>query len=333
MATNYPNLHRNFALMILNIALLLVGIALVLWGADRFTDGSCAIARRWGVSELIIGLTVVAMGTSLPEFVVSLFSAIGGNADMSVGNIVGSNIFNSLVIVGASCLVLPIAVERSTLMRQLPICVFATAILVACGLTGAVSRWEALGMCALFGLFIWFSIRMGMNQRKEAANASNDSEETTNAQPSESGIRITLCIVAGIAALVGGGQMLVNSAAEIARAYGISESIIGLTILAGGTSLPELATSVVAARKGASGLSLGNAIGSNIFNICFVLGTCGAISPMQVNGMTNADWITLSGSIVLLWFFCFTGRRLHRAEGFVLLLGYAAYLTIRLMEA
>lgn len=309
-------------MIILNILLLVTGIALVLWGADRFTDGACAIARQWGVSELVIGLTVVAMGTSLPEFVVSLFSALGGNADMSVGNVAGSNIFNTLVIVGASVLVMPVVVERTTITRQLPLCFIATAGFIACGMTGAITRWESLCLCALFVLFTVYSVRTGLKEK---------AEDTTTPSQSEKAWRIVLWLVLGVAALVGGGQMLVNSAAEIARQYGISESVIGLTILAGGTSLPELATSIVAARKGAAGLSLGNAIGSNIFNICFVLGVCGAISPMTVGGMVLTDWIALFGSALLLWFFCFTGSRLQRWEGVCLLAGYALYLTLRLL--
>lgn len=309
-------------MIILNILLLVTGIALVLWGADRFTDGACAVARQWGVSELVIGLTVVAMGTSLPEFVVSLFSALGGNADMSVGNVAGSNIFNTLIIVGASALVMPVIVERSTITRQLPLCFVATAGFIACGMTGAITRWESLCLCALFVLFMAYSVRTGMKEKVE---------DTTTPSQSEKAWRIVLWLVLGVAALVGGGQLLVDSATKIAREYGISESIIGLTILAGGTSLPELATSIVAARKGSVGLSLGNAIGSNIFNICFVLGVCGAISPMTVGGMVLTDWVTLFGSALLLWIFCFTGSRLQRWEGACLLACYALYLTLRLL--
>lgn len=310
--------------MLLDLVMIIVGTFFVLKGADVFTDGACAIARRWGVSELIIGLTVVAMGTSLPELAVSLFSAIRGSADMSVGNVVGSNIFNSLVIVGASAMALPIVVDRSILRHELPMCLLATLALLACGATGDIARWKALLLLALFALFILFSVRKGLQEHQAAEQRTNDVQLW----------KVLGMIVLGIAALVAGGQLLVSGASDVARQAGVSEAVIGLTILAGGTSLPELATSVVAARKGASGLALGNAIGSNLFNITFVLGVSASISPMQITGdITLVDWLTLLFSLLLLWLMAATGRILQRLEGFILLMAYAAYLAWLLINA
>ncbi|MCF0195963.1 MAG: calcium/sodium antiporter [Bacteroidaceae bacterium] len=305
--------------MLLDVILIVVGIALVLKGADWFTDGACDLARRWGVSELVIGLTVVAMGTSLPEFSVSLFSLLLGSADMSAGNVVGSNIFNTLIIVGASSLLMTIPVERSTTSRELPLCLLATLALCACGVVGEVSRCSALLLLGLFCLFMAYSVRLGLRQKSEAARGGASSVWRT-----------LLLLVAGVAALVIGGQTLVNSSADVARWLGVSEAVIGLTILAGGTSLPELATSLVAARKGSSGLALGNVVGSNIFNITFVLGVCGIVRPLGLAGLADVDWWALVVSLVLLWLFSVTRRSLSRREGVLLLLCYAVYLAIRL---
>lgn len=300
-----------------------IEIFLILWGADRFTDGACAIARKWGVSELLIGLTVVSMGTSLPEFVVSFFSSLTGSADMSVGNIVGSNIFNTLVIVGSSCMVLQLSVERSTLRRDLPVCLLATLGLLTCGWFSHITRWNALLLFLVFVFYIGYSIRLAMKQK--GAAEKNAKENTT--------LTKVLCLILiGMACLAIGGKFLVDDATQVARMFGVSEAVIGLTILAGGTSLPELATSIVAARKGSVGLALGNAIGSNIFNITFVLGICGMINPMKIQQLTTADWTTFVASIIILWIFAATRRTLQRWEGLVLLLCYAFYLTYMLLS-
>lgn len=301
--------------MILNIFLLVIGIGLVLWGADRFTDGASAVARRWNVSELVIGLTVVALGTSLPEFTVSLFSSLRGSADMSVGNILGSNIFNTLVIVGASALMMNISVSRSILHHDIPIS-FASAIMLyaLCDFDGELSRIDGVLLCLVFACFLWWTFH---------SDQSDSEEETPRRMPLW---KMFLLLIIGGGCLVGGGQLLVDNAAQLARIWGVSESVIGLTILAGGTSLPELATSMVAARKGSAGLALGNAIGSNVFNIAFVLGVCANIRPMQVHDITSLDWGFCIFSNVLLWILAFTGKKLYRIEGFLLLLGYAIYL-------
>ena len=306
----------------MNIVLLLVGTALVLWGADKFTDGACGVARRWNVSELVIGLTIVAMGTSLPELIVSLFSSIRGSGDMSVGNIVGSNIFNTLVIIGASAMAMKIAVSRVTLYRDVSLSFGVAVVLFLMGRDGELSRVEGV---LLLGVFSCFLYNLFAAERKNKKNQTEAPEQHKDIEPVW---KLLLFLVIGVASLVGGGQLLVNNAAELARSWGVSESVIGLTILAGGTSLPELATSVVAARKGSNDLALGNALGSNIFNITLVLGLCNVISPMHIPLISTTDWAFLIGSNVVLAVCAFTRMRLCRLEGLVLLLCYAAYLTL-----
>ncbi|MBQ2045271.1 MAG: calcium/sodium antiporter [Bacteroidaceae bacterium] len=308
--------------MLMNIVLLLVGTALVLWGADKFTDGACGVARRWNVSELVIGLTIVAMGTSLPELIVSLLSSIRGSGDMSVGNIVGSNIFNTLVIIGASAMAMKIAVSRVTLYRDVSLSFGVAVVLFLMGRDGELTRLEG---ALLLGVFACFLYNLFAAERKNKKNQTEAPEQPKDIEPVW---KLLLFLVIGVASLVGGGQLLVNNAAELARSWGVSESVIGLTILAGGTSLPELATSVVAARKGSNDLALGNALGSNIFNITLVLGLCNVISPMHIPLISTTDWAFLIGSNVVLAVCAFTRMRLCRLEGFVLLLCYAAYLTL-----
>lgn len=309
--------------MILNIFLILLGLVLILWGADRFTDGATGLARRWNVSELVIGLTIVAFGTSLPEFIVSFFSSIRGSGDMSVSNVMGSNIFNTLVIIGVSCLFVKINTTKGMIFRDIPFMFLSSLVLALVGIFySSFSRLTALLLLVLFCVFIGYSLYLGKVQKFEV--------ETDGDETSKSVLplwKLFLFLFIGLACLVGGGNLMVDSAAELARSYGITERVIGLTILAGGTSLPELATSVVAARKGRNGLAMGNVVGSNIFNICFVLGACNMISPMKIAGIGMVDWCMLLGSCVLMWFFAFTGRKVVRWEGIGLISIYLVYLT------
>lgn len=309
--------------MIVNILLLIVGIGVVLWGADKFTDGACGIARKWKVSELVIGLTIVALGTSLPEFMVSFFSVIQGKANMSAGNIIGSNIFNTLVIIGCSAMTMNIIVDKNLLKRDIPLSLVFSLLLF--GLTffdGEIGRVDGMILFAGFLGFSYYTYRLAMTQRD-----SMEVQEQTLPMWKLCGL-----LLIGGAGLVAGGQLMVDNGAALARQWNVPESIIGLTILAGGTSLPELATSMMAARKGSDGLALGNAIGSNIFNIAFVLGICSSIMPMEVNDICVADWITLIFSNIVLWIVAITGRRLSRAEGFILILCYLLYLTYRILN-
>lgn len=314
--------------MILEIVLIIVGLAVVLWGADRFTDGACALARSLKVSELVIGLTVVSLGTSLPEFMVSFMSLLRDSSDMSVGNVMGSNIFNVLVIIGASAIMRNIDVEKSLLYRDIPLCLLVSVLLYLFAVTeGMIVRWEGMVLATLFCCYLYIAYRIALKDRRGQTSSSPSAKgEDTDAAAEIPAWKIVLLIVVGIAALVVGGRVLVDNAAAVAREWGISESVIGMTILAGGTSLPELATSVVAARKGSFGLALGNVLGSNIFNIAFVIGFCSSVVPMAVTQIRPEDWAMLIGSPVLVWLTGFTSRKFSRWEGILLVTCYVAYL-------
>ncbi len=317
--------------MWLEIVLIIVCFAVVLWGADRFTDGACGLARRLNVSELVIGLTVVSLGTSLPEFIVSFMSILRGSGDMSVGNVMGSNIFNILVITGASALMRNIKVEGSLLHRHFPICFLASLLLFNFAYSeGVITRWEGFLLAAFFCVYIYYNYHVAMKAKKNAQATQSPSEGET-ASKDMSLLKSLGLIVVGMAALVIGGRVLVDNAASLAREIGISESVIGMTILAGGTSLPELATSVIAARKGSFGLALGNVVGSNIFNIAFVVGFCSSFVPMAVTQITLVDWAVFVGSVVLVWVLAKTGRKLDKREGIVLVCCYLAYLISLIM--
>ena len=322
--------------MIVEILLIIVSIAVVLWGADRFTDGACGLARRLNVSELVIGLTVVALGTSLPEFMVSFLSVLRGSSDMSVGNIIGSNVFNILVILGASALMRTLSIEKSLLQRDLPICILVTAMLaVFARSSGEIARWEGLLLVIFFCAYLYMAYVVAKHDRKAALAPSREESGQSVAVKglAQKGIwGPLLLILVGMAALVVGGNVLVNNAAAVAREWGVSESVIGMTILAAGTSLPELATSVVAARKGSLGLAFGNVIGSNVFNIAFVIGTCSSIRPMAVTEISTADWLVFVGSCMLVWLVAWTSRKLSRWEGALLVVCYLSYLVSLLLK-
>jgi len=307
-------------MILMNCLLLIVGITLVLWGADRFTDGACAIARRWNVSEMVIGLTIVALGTSLPEFMVSFFSVLKGSADMSVGNIVGSNIFNTLVIVGASAMMMKMPVERSLLIFDIPISLLAALCLFSVAyFDGNIKRLDGAVLMLFFVFFLYYTFWCSRNKSITIGEEKGKGEQVSI-------LKILVLLVVGCVCLVYGGQLMVDNAAGLAREWGVSERVIGLTILAAGTSLPELATSVMAARKGSDGLALGNAIGSNVFNIAFVIGVCSIVKPMAVSDISVADWFSLIFSNILLWTLAFSRCSLNSYKGFILLTAYIAYL-------
>lgn len=317
--------------MILDILMTIVGAALVLVGADKLTDGSVALARRFSIPEMVIGLTIVAFGTSLPEFIVSLFASIQGAPAMSIGNIVGSNLFNTLMIVGVSAVVCPIVISRATVAKDIPLSLLASIALPALALDtvfsgsadgDVLSHGDGIVLLCFFAIFMAYTFSMAKSGRIDGVG-----EESEGAMPQLSGLRTTLYIVLGIAGLIGGGELFVDGACGIARSLGVSEAVIGLTLVAGGTSLPELATSVVAARKGKSDIAIGNVVGSNLFNIFWILGMCATVSPLAVQGIRPADFTVLVGSMVLFWLFARTKHRVARWEGAVLVACYAAYLT------
>ena len=310
----------------LNTLLLIGGLALILVGANTLTDGAAAVAKKFQISDLVIGLTIVAFGTSAPELVISVMSALGGSADMAIGNVVGSNIFNVLMIIGVTAMVLPIKVGDGTMNKEIPLVILSSIVLAVMandvwldgGCNNIISRIDGLVLLAFFLIFLRYTF----------AIARNGGEEAEGEKIKEMPIwKSALFIVGGLAGLVLGGQLFVDGASGIASALGVSESTIGLTIVAGGTSLPELATSVTAALKKNSGIAIGNVIGSNLFNIFFVLGCSATISPLPMGGINNIDMLVLIGSALLFWLvgWFFKKRTITRVEGVLLVMGYIAY--------
>ena len=304
-----------------NILLLLVGLGLVVLGADWLVNGASSIARMAGISEFVIGLTIVGFGTSCPELVVSLSGAIEGNSDISVGNVVGSNIFNVLFILGLTAMVLPVGMTDKNRRIDIPITLGVTILLIILGITGSmsgpvISRWEGVLMLLVFSAYLFYCFK---------SDSKDEFSETQRATLSiTKSIALTLT---GLAGLIFGGDLFVDSATALARQIGVSDKFIAVTILAGGTSLPELATSLVAAIKGKEQLALGNILGSNVFNAMMILGLSSVITPLSFASMTIVDIITLVLSAVLLLIWAYTGRknRIDRREGAAMLLCYVAY--------
>lgn len=300
------------------VLLLIFGIVVVLKSADWLTNGAVGLATKLGISQIVIGLTIVAIGTSMPEFFVSIVSAIKGTPDLAVGNIVGSNIFNVLLIVGVAATVAPIAIQRATVRRDIPIAIVASIMLTFMMLDDNISRIDALILFAAFIAFIWITLRNSKNDANEK-DASTEKVIPT--------WKSVLFIIFGLVGLVLGSNIFVDNASSLAHGWGISDAIIGLTIVAGGTSLPELATSAVAARKGDSGIAIGNVLGSNVFNILMILGLTGIISPMHIQNITYIDMAVMVISMALFWLFSFTKLRVERWEGCVLIACFLGYIT------
>lgn len=300
------------------VLLLIFGIVVVLKSADWLTNGAVGLATKLGISQIVIGLTIVAIGTSMPEFFVSIVSAIKGTPDLAVGNIVGSNIFNVLLIVGVAAAVAPIAIQRATVRRDIPIAIVASIMLTFMMLDDNISRIDALILFAAFIAFIWITLRNSKNDANEK-DASTEKVIPT--------WKSVLFIIFGLVGLVLGSNIFVDNASSLAHGWGISDAVIGLTIVAGGTSLPELATSAVAARKGDSGIAIGNVLGSNVFNILMILGLTGIISPMHIQNITYIDMAVMVISMALFWLFSFTKLRVERWEGCVLIACFLGYIT------
>lgn len=312
--------------MTIQILILIVSLALIVYGANWLVDGASAIARRAGISEFVIGLTIVGFGTSCPELVVSLTGAIQGNSDVSVGNVVGSNIFNILLILGLTAIIAPVAVTDSNRKRDIPITLLVTFLLVFCGMSSSIagigscdnlSRIEGIVFLIIFAAYLYYCFK----------SDSGASDEDESGRKINSIWVAILLVAAGLAGLIFGGKFFVNSATAIAGMLGVSDKFIAITVLAGGTSLPELATCIVAAAKHKQQLALGNILGSNVFNILLILGASAVVSPLSLAGMNMIDIGTLLLSAVLIWLWTYTGRRdrIDRWEGAVLLLTFAAY--------
>lgn len=301
--------------------LLIIGFVLLIKGADFFVEGSSSLARFLKIPSVIIGLTIVAMGTSAPEASVSINAALAGNNDIAVSNIIGSNIFNGLVVVGICAFIAAFKTNRDILKRDMPVNILITAILCVMIADGRLSRLE--GILLLAGM-IFYIVNMILSALK-----------TRSSYPDEKSMPLyksLIFIAGGLVSVIFGGNLVVNNASQIAVSFGVSQNFIGLTIVAIGTSLPELVTSIVATRKGDSGLALGNAIGSNIFNILFILGMSATISPLHILSESVIDCVILLVSGILLFVFAYTKKSMNRTEGAICVLsyiGYTAYLFIR----
>lgn len=312
--------------MILQIALLILGFVCLVKGSDWFVDGSAGIATKFGIPQLIIGLTIVAMGTSAPEAAVSITAAANGNADITIGNIVGSNILNVLIILGLSAVVFPLKVEKSTLKIDIPVTIFATVLILVLGLDGNITRLDGIILLIIFisyMVFLLLSAKKAKNVSRELLlDESGENQESEKQKPLW--LLIILSIV-GLALVILGSRLVVKSATYIAKYFGWSERLIGLTIVALGTSLPELFTSVMAAVKKNSDIAVGNIIGSNLFNILFVVGLSSLIIPVPFARAFRIDTLMALISVVLLLLFCLPKKRLSRVSGVIFLIAYATY--------
>lgn len=312
-----------------NIVFLVVGLVFILYGANLLTDGASAVAKRFHISDLVIGLTIVAFGTSMPEFIVSTFSSINGSADIAIGNVVGSNIFNILMIIGCTAIAYPIKVEEGTLTKQIPLVILSSVAVLVCandifldnGVNNVIGRADGILLLCFFAIFLGYTFAIAHSEK-------NEGEVKTKELPMWKSI---LFIFLGLTGLIFGGDLFVDGASGVARSLGVSESIIGLTLVAGGTSLPELATSIIAAMKHNSGIAIGNVIGSNLFNVFFVLGTSATIIPLSIGNITNVDLFMLLFASIFFWVvgWFFKKRTITRYEGVLLVacyVGYTAYL-------
>ena len=318
--------------MILTILLFVAGLAIILYGANLLTDGASALARRFSISELVIGLTIVALGTSLPEFVISLGAALQGSPGISLGNVIGSNIFNGMLILGVTALIFPVTFSEKMLSREIPFNLLAAIVLTL--LAGSmiyagsgegeyITRNGGMILLCFLAIFIRYTFSI-------AKDDSTDEESG----PQMSTLKITLSIIGGLAGLILGGKLFVNSATEIATAAGLSEAIIGITIVSAGSSLPELAVSVNAARKKNVGIALGNVLGSNILNIFLILGCTATICPIELSQFNYVDFYTLIGSAILIYIVGKFGGKatITRAEGALLVCCYIAYTIYMIMN-
>ena len=311
----------------MNVILLIVGLVLILVGANYLTDGSAALARRFNISEFIVGLTIVAIGTSTPELVVSVISALHGSGDMAIGNVTGSNLFNGLLILGITTLIRPVSLTSDNIKKDIPLGILASIVLlvVCCDvllgsdLRNNIGRDEGIILLLLFVIFISYTIF--------SAKAPEVEEAAEEQKPMPIWLMLIM-IVGGLAGLVFGGNLFQTSAVEVARSLGVSESMIAITLLAGGTSLPELAASAVSAFKGKSEMAMGNVLGSNISNIFLVLGASATITPLSLGGITMVDLLTVLGASILLWItaFSFKRNKIDRPEAVILIVAYIAYI-------
>ena len=319
-------------MIILSLVKLVIGFLLLVKGADFFVDGASSIAKKLAIPSFVIGLTIVAFGTSAPELAVSISAAMKGSNDIAIGNVVGSNIFNTLVVLGASAALTPIAVEKGIIKKDYPLSIFAAVLLGILAMDTILFKADAMtlgrvdGIILLiaFAFFMYTTVKAGLDQR-----AAGSDEEEIEVMPVWKSL---VLLVVGLAGIVLGGDMSVEGAKEIARVLGLSEALIGLTIVAFGTSLPELVTSVIAAKKGESDIAVGNVIGSNLFNVFFILGVSATILPMNVSGTYLYDIAMLIAVMVLTYIPITKTKKVSRPMGIVMILVYVAYTAYLIMR-
>lgn len=322
--------------MVLAFVLLIVGFVLLVKGADVFVDGSSGIAKFLKIPSIVIGLTIVAFGTSAPEAAVSIIAGVNGSNDIAVGNVIGSNMFNLLGVLGVSALISPVRVDVEIVKKQFPFMLAATGVLALSAFdvffgsaeTNTISRGEAFILLIMMAIFLYSVVTFALSSRKEGGDIENKEKD-------EKPLKLWKCIlftILGLAGIVVGGQFVVDSASKIATNFGMSETLVGLTIVAVGTSLPELVTSIVAARKGESDIAIGNVVGSNVFNILFVLAASAAITPMNINAQGLCDLLILMAVSVLSYIFCFTKKTINRVEGGILVAMYAGYMAYAIIR-
>ncbi len=313
---------------------LTLGLALILLGANYLTEGAAAVAQRLRMPEFVIGLTIVAVGTSMPELTVSLLSAIQGKSSMALGNVLGSNLFNVLVIGGICALICPLVLTRGNIRRDIPICFASSALLwvlasdraLGLGAADRIGRAEGVVLLLLYIGFVWVSIREGRKEVLSKQEAPDAADDTGTVKPRPVWLAVVM-IAGGLAGLIYGGEVFLDNATAIARAWGVSEGVIAITLVAGGTSLPELASSVVSMLKGKAEMALGNIVGSNIANILLIVGLSATVSPLTTGGLTTLDFGMVAGSAAMLFLAAFTFRRkaLDRWEGVIFLAVYVLY--------
>ncbi len=311
-------------MLFFHLLLLIIGFVLLVKGADWFVEGAAGIANKFGIPQLVIGLTIVAMGTSAPETAVSITAALKGTADIAIGNVVGSNILNILIILGVSSVITTIAVAKTTVRYEIPFMLISTLLLLIFGYTGSsVCLWEGIVLLLCFALYLSYMFLMV----KKGAMDSEEIEDTK-----KSGLTLLIMSVVGLALIIFGSDVTVDAATALAKAFGMSEKFIGLTVIAVGTSLPELFTSVIAAKKGKADIAIGNIVGSNIFNILLVVGTSALIIPVQFEISFVVDCLVSVAAGVLLWLCVCRKKKLNRVHGIILLTAYAAYFVYLLMK-
>lgn len=321
--------------ILLQLILLVVGFVMLIKGADWFVDGAAGIATKLGIPQLVIGLTIVAMGTSAPEAAVSISAAFKGSADITIGNIVGSNIMNILIILGLSAVITPLKVAKSTIRYEIPFMIAITALLTVLGMSGTITFMNGIVLWAVFIIYFIYLVvltRKQQNSIEEGVSSVSMGNEPGDKQVKALSIpKALVLVVIGIVLIVAGSNIAVDAATELARTFGLSERFIGLTIVALGTSLPELVTSVLAARKGNADIAIGNIVGSNIFNILFVVGTSALIIPIPFAQAFVTDFAVAAGAAILLLICCLRKQRLSRLSGALMLICYAAYFAFVLM--